>query len=239
MHFCKKKEEESMNNEFMKMIEAIKMDKINNVCFECGVNNPEYISINNAIFLCQECIQGHNNFPKEISLIINNDFYSLNYNEIKKLYLGGNKKLIQFINFEFPSLKQFPPNILYKTRAVDYYRKNLDFLVNGEIKPLKPNFETAYQLLNIQNENNNTNYKNDLYLSPKICNNEKIMNSTQLTPISEGNQLDDENNLSSLSEDKNEKKKEDEDKNESEDRKENEETNENKEKKENEETNEN
>ena len=48
------------------------------------------------------------------STLMLNDLCSLNINELKKLYLGGNKKLIEFINFEFPRLKKFPPNILYK-----------------------------------------------------------------------------------------------------------------------------
>ena len=206
MQFYRKKEGISLNNEYIKMIEQIKSDQINNVCFECGANNPEYISINNGVFICQECIQGHFQFPQEISQIKINDLYSLNNNEVQKIYLGGNKKLIEFINFDFPRLKQFPPNILYKTRAIDYYRKKLEFLVKGGTKPLKPIFESAYQLINLQNNISNAGCKNDLFLSPKIYNKEKLFNTTQLTPILEGNQLEDENNVSSFSEEKNEDK---------------------------------
>ena len=215
MQFYKKKEGLNANNEYIKMIENIKSEEINNVCFECGTNNPEYLSINNGVFLCQECVQGHLKFPQEISQIIINDLYSLNTNEVKKLYFGGNKKLIEFINFDFPRLKQFPPNILYLTRAVDYYRKRLEFYVKGGTKPLKPILESAYQLLNIPNDNNNfsnnINNRKDLFLSPKINNNEKIF-STQLTPILEGNQLEDENNLSSYSEQKEEDEEKSDDK---------------------------
>lgn len=207
MQFYKKREEINLNNEYIKMLEAIKSEQINNVCFECGKDYPEYISINNSIFICQECVQEHLKFPKEISQITINDLYSLNNNEVKKLYLGGNKKLIEFINFDFPNLKHFPPNILYRTQAVEYYRKRLEFLVKGGTMPLKPILESAYQLIDIQNNNNNSfnniNNRKDIFLSPKINNNEKIF-STQLTPILEKNQLEDENNLSSYSEQKDE-----------------------------------
>ena len=206
MQFYKKKEGSNLNNEYIKMIEEIKSDPINCVCFECGVNDPEYVSINNGIFICQECVQGHLQFTQEISQIIINDLFSLNNNEVKKLYLGGNKKLIEFINFDFPRLKQFPPNILYKTRAVDYYRKRLEFLVKGGTKPLKPIFESAYQLINLPNDNSFGNRK-DLFLSPRINSFDKGF-STQLTPIIEGNQLEDENNLSSYSEKKEEEEDE-------------------------------
>ena len=203
MHFYKKKEESNLNNEYIKMIEEIKSEEINNVCFECGSSNPEFISINNGIFLCRECVQNHFNFPKEISTIIINDLCSLNSNEVKKLYLGGNKKLIEFINFDYPNLKQFPPNVLYKTRAVDYYRKRLQFYIVGGIKPLKPLFESAYQLINLNNNinlTNNLNNRKDLFMSPKVnISTEKLFNTTELTPILEGNQIEDENNCSTIS----------------------------------------
>ena len=210
MQFYKRKECVNLNNEYIKMIEEIKEEQFNNVCFECGSLNPEYISINNGIFLCQECIQGHLQFPQEISQIIINDLFSLNNNQVKKLYLGGNKNLIEFINFDYPRLKQFSPDILYKTNAVEYYRKRLEFYVKGGQKPLKPFFESAYHLINSQNGNNsfnsNINNRKDILLSPKINNYEKLF-STQLTPILEGNQLEDENNLSNYSEKKNEDEK--------------------------------
>ena len=210
MYFHKNKSQNNIinniSNEKLKMINQIQSDEINNVCFECGTEEPEYISINNGVFICKECVQDHYQFPHEISQIVINDLNGLNNNELKKLFLGGNKKLIEFINFDFPKLKQFPPNILYKTRAVDYYRKRLQFFAYGGIRPLKPIFEYAYQLVNIpkSNFNNNlSNYRKDLYLSPKVnIPNERICNTTSLTPISEGNQLDDENNYSSSSENK-------------------------------------
>ena len=202
MQFHKKNKENNISNEKDKMIESIQSDDINNVCFECGTNDPEYISINNAVFICKECVQDHFDFPHEISQIIINDLPSLSNNELKKLYLGGNKNLIEFINFDFPRLKQFPPNILYKTRAVDYYRKRLQFFVQGGIRPLKPILEYAYQMVNIPK--NNINYRKDIYLSPTVnIPNERISTTTKLTPISEGNQLDDEINCSSNSDNKN------------------------------------
>ena len=218
MQFNKKKQYKNSNNEFINMINSIESDEINNVCFECGTNDPEYISINNGVFICKECVQDHFQFPREISTIMLNDLCSLNINELKKLYLGGNKKLIEFINFDFPRLKQFPPNILYKTRAIDYYRKRLQFFVQGGIRPLKPIFEYAYQLINIpkNNFNNNIkgtngNYRKNLFLSPKVnIPNERINNINELTPISESNQLEDEkddNNSYSYSEEEKEQDK--------------------------------
>ena len=113
MQFYKKSAETNNNNEYLKMTSEIKRDLINNVCFECGAKDPQYISINNAIFICKDCIENHLSFSHNISQIIINDLFSLNLTEIKTLFYGGNRKLIQFINFDFPGLRQLPPEILY------------------------------------------------------------------------------------------------------------------------------
>lgn len=51
-------------NPYVKMIEQKLNDELNNYCVECGNENPEYISINNGVFICVECVQNHLRFPK-------------------------------------------------------------------------------------------------------------------------------------------------------------------------------
>ena len=52
-------------NPYIKMIEQKLNDELNNYCVECGNENPEYISINNGVFICVECVQNHLRFPKK------------------------------------------------------------------------------------------------------------------------------------------------------------------------------
>ena len=73
MQFYKKSPEANNNNEYLRMTSLIKSDLINNLCFECGSKNPQYISINNAVFICKDCIVNHLSFPHDISQIIIND----------------------------------------------------------------------------------------------------------------------------------------------------------------------
>ena len=170
---AKSPELNTVYNEHMQIIKEIASDIINNVCFECGKLNPEYISLNNGIFLCSKCVIKHYKFPTEISIIIRNDFNLLTLNELKNLFFGGNKKLIEFINFEFPQLKHCPPFILYKTTALEFYRKRLKYFVEGGIKPIKPSINEARQLIN--------------YNFSEIKN-----NSSELSPIIEKNIIEDE-----------------------------------------------
>ena len=145
-----------MGNPYIKMIEEKLNEELNNYCVECGNEDPEYISINNGIFICGECVQNHFKFPKNISKIIKNNLKSLTLKEIQPLLCGGNKSLLDFINNEFPKLSEFPPHILYRTQAMAYYRHFLQFLINGGVPPVKPSVKYAYKISNFyQNYDSN------------------------------------------------------------------------------------
>lgn len=148
MNFSKKKST-ALNIIKKRKIKLLLKDPKNNECFECSNNNPEYISLNNGIFLCENCISSHLNLPKNISNIIKNNLSRLTLNNIQYLFCGGNRKLIDFINKEYPNLKKLKPIYLYQTYAMEYYRKLLNYLIEGGIKPAKPNIEKAYELINI------------------------------------------------------------------------------------------
>ena len=144
----------------------------NNECFECSSLNPEFISLNNGIFLCKNCVKHHSNFPKTISNIIKNDLNNLTLKNIQYLYFGGNERLKQFIQVDYPNLKKCSFQNLYKTYAMDYYRKNLEYLIEGGIKPIKPNKNKACELIKINKFNtikkknnvniNNSDFKNNI-----------------------------------------------------------------------------
>ena len=151
----KEKKKTIFNIDKNRKIKKIKNNKLNKECFDCKASDPEYISINNGIFLCKDCLKIHNKFSKEISYTLKNNLSSLNKEELQYMYLGGNQKLLDFINYEYPQLQKFKTNILYQTKAMQYYRNNLNFLVNGGIKPIKPNEKiNAYELININEEIN-------------------------------------------------------------------------------------
>ena len=152
----------------------------NNECFECANLNPEFISLNNGIFICKKCIKNHINLPKSISNILKNDLNNLTLKNIQYLCFGGNEKLKQFVQNEFPKLKKFEFHNVYKTYAMDYYRKYLEYLIEGGIKPNKPNKNKAYDLIkinNIKNKNKNTHIK--INIDNKISNLDEANTNTK------------------------------------------------------------
>ena len=152
----------------------------NNECFECANLNPEFISLNNGIFICKKCIKNHINLPKSISNILKNDLNNLTLKNIQYLCFGGNEKLKQFVQNEFPKLKKFEFHNVYKTYAMDYYRKYLEYLIEGGIKPNKPNKNKAYDLIkinNINHKNKNTHIK--INIDNKISNLDEANTNTK------------------------------------------------------------
>ena len=78
-------------------------------------------------------------------------------------------RLNNFVNYEFPGLQNYQPNILYRTQAMNYYRNRLNAMVFKTNKPEKPNSVYAYKLIGenidkysknrllFENPNNNNN----------------------------------------------------------------------------------
>ena len=131
-----------------KKIVEINQEDSNKKCFDCDSLNPQYISLYNAIFICQRCVNNlHRIFNSNISLILDNDLHKLSVKDIQYLYYGGNKTLFDFINYEFPILKSIDRNKLYITKGMDYYRRWLKFLIDDGEKPIKPSLEECSQLI--------------------------------------------------------------------------------------------
>ena len=146
-------------NKRFELIKEISNKKMNNKCFDCRKKEPKYISINNAIFLCEDCSHIHKTFPDNISFIIDNNLNLLSNNYLYYLYYGGNSNLDDFINYVYPGLQNYSPEILYKTQAMIYYREKLKCKIEGKPTPISPNDIMAYKLvsekglINIREEN--------------------------------------------------------------------------------------
>ena len=136
----------SMINNF-----KLKDENIDNYCFDCGRKNPEFISINNGIFICKKCAMEHMLLPGGTSILIKNDIKLLAENEILFLEFGGNKKLYEFILNKCPSLINLPRKYLYYSPFISYYQNQLQQLVNEKNKKTKSKKELFQnKLYNLQ-----------------------------------------------------------------------------------------
>ena len=108
------------------------------------------------------------------------------------MYNGGNKNLDNFINYIFPGLQNYPPQILYRTQALNYYRENLKYKMKEGPEPKCPNELMAYKivsekgLINIRdkiisfnNNDENINNLNDTFTKNNYnnSNNNDVINN--------------------------------------------------------------
>ena len=170
------------------LINHILNKKMNLICFDCRKKSPKYISINNAIFLCQNCAKIHKKiFPEKISLIIENNLNLLSIKYLRYMCHGGNQNLDNFINYIFPGLQNYPPEILYRTQALNYYRENLKYKMKEGPEPKCPNELKAYKivsekgLINIRDKiilfNNNDNDTENMNNNYNKTNTNDIVNN--------------------------------------------------------------
>ena len=131
--------------------------EIENNCFDCGRRNPEFISINNGIFICKICGITHMTFPTGTSILINNDQKSLSERELKFLNYGGNKRLYEYILVHCPFLINLPKIFLYTSRFLNNYRNILLNLVKDENESYINKMKTFQNKLNNLQINTNSN----------------------------------------------------------------------------------
>ena len=162
MDFSLLRKNNFMNYEKERKIREITKEVLNSKCIDCHNGKPEFISLNNAVFICRNCYRNiHQKFPVKISRIIKNNLKSLSLKDLQYLYFGGNKKMLEFMKYEYPKLIKINSFSVYKTVAMEYYRNWLSYLVEGGNKPMKPDIEIAYYSIEDKLHNNNYLSNND------------------------------------------------------------------------------
>ena len=111
--------------------QLFKMNYENNFCVECQSQMPDYVSINNSIFLCSKCARIHETLGYNISYIrkISQDWDQYLFSYLER---GGNSR---FINFSKKyNLDYIPIEQKYRTRIMEYYRLLVSNLIYNNLQ---------------------------------------------------------------------------------------------------------
>ena len=114
-------------------------DYENKVCVECKCPMPSYVSINNAILLCDKCADKHKKLGYNVSYI---RYLASNWDAYLYAYLdrGGNSRFIR-LSKKY-DLDGMPIEQKFNTRILEYYR----LLIKSEVLADAPPFEIPYEV---------------------------------------------------------------------------------------------
>ena len=151
------------NNEIKKQLEKLSNIEENKKCFDCQNEPARWTSLNNGIFLCNECSEEHKSFGLGTNIIKSISLEQWNKNQLNLMKIGGNKRLRTFLESnDVP--KNIDKKAIYNSKLMVYYRKKLKAEAEGELLleqlPPKEEFWQSYEddnNINIESNNSKSN----------------------------------------------------------------------------------
>lgn len=132
----------------------------NSRCVDCGTTDPQWVSMNNSVFVCLDCAGIHRNLGVEISYIRSLSMDNWDDYQLKQLYIGGNNRFVSNLedyklsaNNSHISLNADKIKKKYLYTASQYYRDLLKSELQMTDKPNPPDLKTGQSLIQIVKNN--------------------------------------------------------------------------------------
>lgn len=131
--------------------ELIKREDLKNKhCVDCGNPNPQWASVSFAIFICLQCAGIHRGFGVHISFVRSVSMDTWQYDQIRRMQLGGNDPFHIFLRSYTPADEGgykdgMSSYDLYRCWAATQYREKLDCEAAG--RPWSPSSPPAGRVI--------------------------------------------------------------------------------------------